>query len=102
MNRATSSTKQSFVAEIKVAYVGKQSTTTIIVWLPSNLGRLMMKSMEMLSHGCFGTDRGSKSPAADLCSDLSYWHTRQVLTYVSTSSCILGQKYQSLMRVSVQ
>ncbi|CAA2957421.1 phospholipase A-2-activating, partial [Olea europaea subsp. europaea] len=60
---AASSAVQSLVTGMKVPYLENRSTTTIIDPNPSDLGRALMKSMVIESHGRSGTGRGSNKPA---------------------------------------
>ena len=77
---AATSTGHLAGAGMKMPYFENRSTTTIIMLHPSDLGKPMMKSMEMLSQGRSGIDSGSSNPVGTLCSVLSCWHTRQVFT----------------------
>jgi hypothetical protein len=70
-NLAASSAVQSLVAGMNVPYFENRSTTTMIDPNPSDLGKALMKSIVMESHGRSGTGKGSNKPAGDLVSTLS-------------------------------
>ena len=67
-----SSAVQSAGTGMKVAYLENMSTITMMLPHPSDLGRQVIKSMEILSYGFFGAGRGSRRPAGHCCSILSY------------------------------
>lgn len=71
---------------MNVTYLKNRLTTIISVRHLFDLGKLTMESIEMLAHERSGVWRGSSSHVGDLCSNLSYWHTRQVLTTKNTCS----------------
>ena len=50
-----------------------------------------MKSIEILSHGLVGTDRGSRSPVTFTFLILSIWKMRHVFVYCMTSSLKLAK-----------
>lgn len=58
-----------------------------------DLGKAIMKSIEILSHGLVASGRGSKSLAKSWWSILPCLHTRQVCIYASISSSVYSQKY---------
>lgn len=60
--KVSSSTLQSIGAVMKVVYLLLQSTTTIMLLHPSNLSRLVIKSMETLSNDPDASYKGSNNP----------------------------------------
>ncbi|MFS7993515.1 hypothetical protein Hanom_Chr12g01095061 [Helianthus anomalus] len=88
---AVSAAVTSVGAGMNVPYLENLSTTTMMLPDPSDFGKQVMKSIEMLSQGPFGIGKGSNKPLGWCCSILSCWQTKQVCTYASTSSAIRGQ-----------
>jgi hypothetical protein len=72
--------------EKKCANLVNLSTATKIQSFPCALDNLVMKSMEILSHLCFGIGKGCSSPARWACSSLFSWKVVHSLMCLTTSS----------------
>jgi hypothetical protein len=76
---------------IKWANFVNLSTTTNIVSLPPDFGRLSTKSMEMKDQATSGIGSGDKSPGYWQVFDFDLWQTGHSATKVSTDFFIWGQ-----------
>ena len=75
---------KDLVIEKKWSNLVSLSTTKNMKSLPRTFSKPMMKSMEMLSHFCFGIGNGCKRPAIWLCSTFFCFHVGKS-TYLITS-----------------
>jgi hypothetical protein len=85
-NSATCAALKSVAMEKKCANFVNLSTTMKMQSVPCALGKLMMKSMDILSHLCSRMGRGCNSLAGCVCSSLFSWHVVHSLTCLITSS----------------
>lgn len=72
-NSATCAAWNSEEMAKKCVYFVNLSTTTKIQSFPFTLGSPVMKSIQILSHLCFGVGSGCNNPTGRVCSDLFCW-----------------------------
>ena len=76
---------------LQVNFLNLSTTTMIVSLCLVDVGNLVMKSMEMVSHFHYKIGRGCNNPVGCWCSSLTCWHSINLAKYLAMSFFNPGQ-----------